>query len=535
MRLARWLEAAAGSDADELADEIATHYEAAVATVPSLATDVADGLTREEATGLAAAWLELAGNRALLQFANTAARSAFERSVQLTRADAPMDAARRRAKLGHATLRDGELEDAATSFATSAETYRDILTDCTCTPEDGLIARRGLATTAAAEARVRYEQIRFADAQSIAEAALEITGRGDPQVAVPLLLARLQAVEGLTNEYAALRDEATNVLALAEADGDAELVFSARRAVLAFGSSAGTTTPDDWLASADEARRLGHWREAAGATLTAAAIASDLDAARAKALADEAERIAEARGLTEPMAWIGQMRAELGLQDGEWAAALADSRRTLDLAELHHYDRAAVRTWFVATAIADAIADDDLLARAAAWFDSHRGLFPSSPYSVVMHAGVELRLAARGLAQPPDLDRERVLPGFALADTSPSWLCSIERMVEALLDRGDAATAAEAVESFCTLDVGVVVPLTDASRALVRGWVARSAGRADEAGTLFAEALAAARDQPAPWWVARAVRGLESTGKATETEVAEAAAIESRLGVASGP
>ncbi|MEO7118326.1 MAG: adenylate/guanylate cyclase domain-containing protein, partial [Candidatus Limnocylindrales bacterium] len=44
--LARWLEAAAGNRVAELSDAIASHYESAVRSVPALASDVADGLSR---------------------------------------------------------------------------------------------------------------------------------------------------------------------------------------------------------------------------------------------------------------------------------------------------------------------------------------------------------------------------------------------------------------------------------------------------------------------------------------------------------
>ena len=74
--------------------------------------------------------------------------------------------------------------------------------------------------------------MRFAEAGEIAEAGLALTGEGDPHASVPLQLARLNAREGLTNDYGALHLEAQAVARTAHETADPELIFEARRGVL---------------------------------------------------------------------------------------------------------------------------------------------------------------------------------------------------------------------------------------------------------------------------------------------------------------
>jgi hypothetical protein len=74
--------------------------------------------------------------------------------------------------------------------------------------------------------------------------------------------------------------------------------------------------------------------------------------------------------------------------------------------------------------------------------------------------------------------------------------------------------------------------LIEASLALMRAWVLRAqeSPSAVEAARRSAEW---ARQEGAPWWLARAIRALPD-GEATASELAEADAIEQRLRVADG-
>ncbi|MEO7117688.1 MAG: hypothetical protein ABIZ34_01820, partial [Candidatus Limnocylindrales bacterium] len=524
----RWLEAAAGNRVAELSDAIASHYESAVRSVPALASDVADGLSRQGASALAASWLERAGDRALAQYANAAAGALFQRAIAMTPASDRLALGPLKIRVGEAAARNGQLDDAITAYASASADLRAVLADQSSTDADRLAARRGLGTSAAAESSARYAQIRFADAQAVAEEALQVVGADDPIAAVPLLLARLYGLEGLTNDYTGLHDEAVEVLALAERAGDPELVYAARRATLMINLE--NSEIEQWLRSADEGRRLGHWRESTGALINGAGVIADTDPERARALLDDAEQVAEARGLGEPLGWIGQSRAELDLASGDWTRSRAVAISTLDLADAHGYLRVQVRTWFV-TAFAEVVDDRVLLERAAAWFTSHADAFPHSPYGNIQHSGVVLRLAAAGLMAAPTLDRAEMLAGAAIPDTSPSWLASVERIIQGLIERERIDDAYEMVAVYRAIDVGEVRPLPASSRALVSGWVAAAQVRLDEAEEHFADAAKAAREAGAPWWRLRSLSGLDSIGRASDEQRAEAAGIARELGI----
>ncbi len=156
--------------------------------------------------------------------------------------------------------------------------------------------------------------------------------------------------------------------------------------------------------------------------------------------------MAEARGLSERLCWIGLIRASRALRGGDWDAGVAAARAGLELAVRFRYDRAAVRTWFALTPMADARGDRATLEWAAAWFAEHEASFPHSPYGTVQHAGVDLRLADAGLGSPPALDDETLMAGLALDDDSPEWLAAVERIIEATVVAGRVELARTMVE-----------------------------------------------------------------------------------------
>ena len=285
---------------------IGGHYADAVAEAPALAGQVAAGLDRAAAASLAAGWLERAGDRALGLGARAGAAELFRRSVDLTKPDAGADLARRWRRVGEAIVGAGDLEEAAVAFGTAAEIARAALgaagaapgTAAGGTPTAAAGARRELALASAALSRARYEQIRFAEALAIAEEAIGVVGRDSPD-AVPLLLARLRGIEGVSNDYAAVYRESADVLEAAIATGDRVLIFEARRLRLAFAANLDLEAADDWVALSREARALGRWSEAVGALSAASDLVAERDPAAAARLLDEAEAMAEARGLSE--------------------------------------------------------------------------------------------------------------------------------------------------------------------------------------------------------------------------------------------
>jgi class 3 adenylate cyclase len=532
VRFAGWLERTAGDRVAEVAEAIGGHFEAALDSTPALAAEVGEGLDRPATARLAAGWLERAAGLARLRFANETARSLFARSVALSPADGGLDLARRLAGLAEATARAADLDTAAATFGRAASHYRAALVDEGVSLEDRNLARRGLGAAAAAEADIRYEQLRFDETTSIAEAALALTGRDDPVASVPLLIARINGLEGLSNDYPALHLTAQEVVAVARRSADPDLVFDARRVALGIGHAAGVTTADDWLTFASEARLLGRWEAAIGAMVNATSLMGVADRTRVRSLANEAQTIAQVRGLAERLAWIGQARCELELEAGDWPLARAEAIRALDLAEERGYDRAAVRTWFAIMPIADACADTDLLRRAATWFQERRQAFPSSPYGTLNRTAIELRLASAGLGPSPDLDPALLLDGFEQVENAAGWLASIERIVDGWLAEGRLEVAAEGIRRYAAVALPDVSPLLAASRALVQGRLTKHRAQPGEATAAARAALAAARTAGAPWWISQSLRLLDELGSGSATEHEEAIGIERTLGIA---
>ncbi len=535
VRTARWLEEMAGDLAGELAAVIGGHYADAVAEAPALAAAVAGGLDRATAASLAAGWLETAGDRALERGARAGAAELFRRSAGLTGSTEGVDRARRHRRNGEAIAGTGDLEEAAAAFGTAAELARQALDAPGAPPAAATGARRELALASAGLARARYEQIRFAEALAVADAALAVVGDDLPE-AVPLHLARLRGIEGVSNDYTAVYRESERVLEAAVATGDPLLAFEARRLRLAFAANLGSETADEWSALAEEARALGRWSEAAGALSAASELIAAQDPSAAARLLDEAEATAEARGLSERLCWIGLIRASAALRGGDWEAGVAAARAGLQLAVRLRYDRAAVRTWFAVTPMAAARGDRATLEWAAAWFAEHEASFPHSPYGTVQHAGVDLRLADAGLGDPPALDDETLLAGLAIDDDSPEWLAAVERIMEGAIAGGQVDLARRMVELLPAVGAEGSRALALASRALIASWLAGAAApdgtAAPDGGATYARhALGHAREAGAPWWMSRVIRLLARHGAATAAETAEAAAIDARLGI----
>ena len=192
----------------------------------------------------------------------------------------------------------------------------------------------------------------------------------------------------------------------------------------------------------------------------------------------------------------------------------------------------AVRTWFALSPIAEATGDRGLLGRAGAWFAARVGTFPSSPYGLINHAAVDIRLHAASLGPRPVLEPQVLLPGFDIPDGAASWLASIERIVDAWLDRGDLDAASDGAARYLVAAAEPTSTLLRSSRHLVRARIDLAAGRLDHALAEARDAYALARQAGAPWWVGRSIRLLESLDAATADEIAEAARMEAALGIA---
>jgi hypothetical protein len=538
VRLARWLEKIADGRGNELAATIGRHYADALDATPVLATQVAEGLDRPTAGALAAHWLERAGAIALEAGANATAVELLRRAIDLTAGHVRLDLARRWRQLGDSIVGVLDLGDAAAAFATAADHAAAALEDAGATADDLRPARRELALSSAGLSTARYEQLQFEEALSIADAALAMVGEDGPD-AVRLRLARLHALEGVGNEYAAVEREAEIVLEAARATGDELLILEARRARLGFEVDPGRSTADAWLALAADARTLGRWSHAVSSLTIASSIVGETDPVAAGSLLREAAVLAEARGLNAQRSWIAYAQTVAALVDGDWDPGTAAALEGIGIAERHGYDRAAVRTWFALTPMAEARLDRELLEHARAWFEPRWASFPTSPYGLVMGTAVEVRLATAGLRPSPALEGPALIDAVGLDDGSADWLSAIETLVDGALAAGAVELAGAIIARLPAAGAGGNETLVRSSRSLVRARVeaARATlAKTDPVASVAAvasarEALELARAARAPWWQARAARLLAELGAALPAELEEAATIERQLGI----
>jgi predicted ATPase len=102
LRLARWLEQAAGDAADIVAAAIAAHWELAVTSAPALAPEIGDGVSRADARREAAMWLERGAVVARRIAAHEGAADLLHRALAVTDDDQVLDRARRLVALADA-------------------------------------------------------------------------------------------------------------------------------------------------------------------------------------------------------------------------------------------------------------------------------------------------------------------------------------------------------------------------------------------------------------------------------------------------
>jgi class 3 adenylate cyclase len=129
VRLARWLEAAAGERSGELADQIAGHYAAALESAPALARELDEGVDRATAQRLAAEWYERAGKSTLAVSAHDAARQLFRRAIDLTPGASKFDLARLWEQLADATAFAADMDEGARAYEQSMELYREAMAE----------------------------------------------------------------------------------------------------------------------------------------------------------------------------------------------------------------------------------------------------------------------------------------------------------------------------------------------------------------------------------------------------------------------
>ncbi|HET7676688.1 MAG TPA: adenylate/guanylate cyclase domain-containing protein [Candidatus Limnocylindrales bacterium] len=522
--LARWQEAVAGDHATPVADRIGLHYAAALESAPGLAAEVAPGLGRGQAAALAAGWLERAAQHALGTAAYQAATELMERALSLTPDEAILDRARRETALGRMLAPSGGTERAMQHLQAGRAGYAAVLGG-----PDGASAREGYSRASAAAAALLLEQLRFRDGAALASEALGVLG-GPPDLPTARLeLARIHADYYESNDARAAAPAVERVLQLAVEEADQELELRARRLqaiVLSDLGEAGLETFDELAAFA---MRLGEWPAAVGAMLNASGFLLDGRFAELEERVAAAARLADARGLSESVAWAEFTRAEAALASGEWDAALEHGFAALDVAERHGYARVAVRTWSVLGSILKLREHRAGLARMAAWFEGRED-FPDSPYGRLLHGAVDVLLApVRGL-EPYVPDVERLRPAWSLSFDDASTVASRDRIFEAWQEAGLGQALRHAVEAVGASLQGRSSLVARGDQLIWQAALSAADGDATRAIDLAREALTLLREGRAGYWLALTLRLLERLGAASKAELDEAERLEARLG-----
>lgn len=536
VRMARWLEQAAGDRWADVAEVIGNHYRAALSSTPSLAGEVGDGVGRAEAARLAASWFERAASAAVAVAAHDAARALLRQSLDLTADDDLMGKARRWQRLGDATAYVADMDEGAAAHEAAASLFRQLLEAQEAPPEDRRVARKGHADAVTALGLVRIQQVRFREAVSLAQAALDTIGPGDDLETAWLLYLRAWGTEAFFRQPETKAD-LERAMSLAHALGDLRLELEVGMHLVSIAGDEGTLSPPEVaaadLVAARTAAQLGEWQQVCKRLRRRALYLLETDREASAAALEEAAVVAEAHGLTEDAAWADYGWVEDGLMYGDWESALEAGIRALDLADRNAYHRVQVRTWFALSPIAAARGMRDLLERAAVWFDRYRAIFPHSPFGNTMHGGVELRLAEASLIPPVEIDPQDILPALDESQGLPSWHAAVEAVAQGWLAAGRHDAVRDLLARIALWrDHPSTEDLGRASEALMIGLLLREQGDRSGAGSAARTAMAASRACRAPWWTSRAILLLDSIQEATPQEVEEARILERSLGLA---
>ncbi len=590
VRLARWLEQAAGERSTEIAEQIAGHYSAALESAPALAREIDAGLDREAVSRLAAEWYERAGQGTLSLSAHDAARQLFRRSIDLTPDESSLEKARRWERLGDATAFAADMDEGAAAYKQAMELYRlaidkgsagfergsDALTRASeelvrraelmkqpsgegakamadgaaelrrgsaqagkADLESGLSqARSGLARTAASLADVMYQQLQFAESRDLATRVLDEIGIADPDSRARLLIAQAMGSIGADGPSAESEAQAEQAIELARQGGRAETELRASRALAMIHGDSGRDDPAEWQGIGDAALRLGEWGTAIAASINAASWRLDEHPEEVFDLVESARQTAVAHGRTEDVGWTNYLEAEAGFVSSDWDRATAAGRRAMDLGEANAYLRLTVRTIHVMVPIAAARGDRGMLERAARFYESLVGKFefPDSPYSRVIRTAQDVELAAAGLREPFVPEVEPRLVSFEDDPSGPSWSAALDRVFRSWIEAGEVDGATRALDGMTAAlpRFPKASALGLGTHLLMQGRLALARGERDGAEAAGRAALERFRTSNAPWWIAKAMRLLERAGAADEELVREVEEIEARLG-AVGP
>ena len=534
VRLARWLEQAAGHRWAEVAAVIGNHYRAALEAAPTLTKDLGDGLERTEAARLAPSWFDKGAAAAVDVAAHDAARTLLRQALDLTPEADLLQRARRWQRLGEATAYVADMDQGAAAFEKSAELFKRVLNDPSTDSSGRQEARAGHAGSITALGLVLIQQLRFQEAIALANAGLETIGAANDLPTAWLRYLRAWGEIAWAPRPEA-RPDLEAALELAKAHRDQRLELEARFMLLSLQMDQGelTLTESDAvdIEIATLAERTGQWDRACRAWRTRAVMRSERGDDSWHELLDRAAAIAEARGLTEETAWNDYARTEVGLLLGDWDRAIEAGIRALDLADMNAYHRVQVRTWFALSPIAAATGRVELLERASRWFEEHRAIFPPSPYGRFMKAAVECRLAGAGLAPPPALTQD-LLEFWAESEGFASGCAAMDTVIQVWIAAGDTELAEKAIERAAAwADHPTMTEFYAAGVSLLRSRLLQATGQPRRSAQMARVALASFRRLRTQWWAGKSIRVLASIGEASADELLEAEAIERVLGL----
>ncbi|HEU4671580.1 MAG TPA: hypothetical protein VFS32_01650, partial [Candidatus Limnocylindrales bacterium] len=540
VRLARWLEAAAGAEVDEVAASVGEHLAAALASAPGLGADVVPGVTRAELAAEAAAWLERAGDAAVADGAIATAAASYRRAVGLTDGEAPADDARRLTKLGRALAPTGGVEEAEDAFARAIDSARR------ARDAGDRAWRERFAEAVEPLAALLFERIRFVEAWRLGEDALAEMGDGDDVAAARVRLARSRGRTGETNDATGWIADAERAIAAAESHGQPGLAYEFRRDLMRARSEGGTATVEDWVAFRSDAEANGDVATTVSARLMEAAYRAEVDPSVVPAILAPARDLAVARGLVERRGWIDHEAADAALGAGDWDAVLESGLRAVDLGERHGYDRISVRSWSAVLPAASLRAETAVLDHARRWFEERAARLPDSPYGRVLHAGAAEWIRAAGIGDAAgganvkgevvDPDHLRQSFDLWLAMSGYEFVAATDAIVDGWFRAGHTDWVGELIEAALAATLPPDSPGLTGAAAFelirVRHAVATDAVGADEAADRIRAAIEPLTRVGIAFWVARGLRLLEDVGRATPDEAARRRAIEARLGVA---
>ena len=513
--LARWLEATGGDQSGPVAEQIAEHYAAALASLSALASG--DGsLDRDTLSAAAAGWFARAAETALALAAHESAADLLGRAVELTPTGQLVDRARRRMLRGEILAAAADLSAGVDELTTSLAVFADAVAAGT----DG--ATSLLARAAYGLGLAYMQQIRFADAEGLAQetiARLRDAGAEDPRGLSRLMGLHAWAVSAQGRDEGAL-EEADAAAALASTADDPELELDVLEHRTATRDELGGAEPDAWRQLGERATALGRWRQAVIGSRIHGLMTADRDPGAGIVLVEHSTELARTHGLTEQAGWGDLSRAEILFVTGDWDAAVESGNRALAIAERYGYTRLKFRTWMVLLPMAAARRD----AEAAERWELASGKPPTapSPYATILYAAIPAWVAAARGQAPEPAD-----PGVADSWTpfgNPHVLAALETIAAGWVLDGQLAPLRSMVErAAANASDDTSTPLMQSSASLMASWLARADGDAPEADAAAAEAARLAESIGAAWWLSRALRagGLG----------AEADALDQRLGI----